>query len=145
MPSVINDWNCLSDEMKNAGTLSAFKYRLNIDKPSPNKLYFFGDRKTQIIHARLRNKCSSLNEHLYLKNIVQSPFCICGSVESTYHYFFECPFYRELRTSLNKDISSVTRVTLHVILYGDEDLHQTDKDKIFAAVHTYISRSRRFT
>ena len=70
LPSVINDWNCLSDEMKNAGTLSAFKYRLNIDKPSPNKLYFFGDRKTQIIHARLRNKCSSLNEHLYLKNIV---------------------------------------------------------------------------
>ena len=57
LPSVINDWNCLSDEMKNAGTLSACKYRLNIDKPSPNKLYFFGDRKTHIIHARLRNKC----------------------------------------------------------------------------------------
>ena len=38
----------------------------DIDKPNPNKLYFFEDRKTQIIHARLRNKCSSLNEHLYL-------------------------------------------------------------------------------
>ena len=70
LPSVINDWNCLSDEMKNSGTLSAFKYRLNIDKPSPSKLYFFGDRKTQIIHARLRNKCSRLNEHFYLKIIV---------------------------------------------------------------------------
>ena len=80
LPSVINDWNCLSDEMKNAGTLSAFKYRLNIDKPSPNKLYFFEDRKTHIIHARLRNKCSCLNEHLYLKNIVQSPCCICGAL-----------------------------------------------------------------
>ena len=124
---------------------NAFKYRLNIDKPSPNKLYFFGDRKTHIIRARLRNKCSRLNEHLYLKYIVQSPFCICGSVESTFHYFFECPFYRELRTSLNKDISSVTRVTLHVILYGDEDLHQSDNEKIFAAVHTNISQSRRFT
>ena len=145
MPSVINDWNCLSDEMKNAGTLSAFKYRLNIDKPSPIKLYFFGDRKTQIINARLRNKCSRLNEHLYLKNIFQSPFCICGSVESTYHYFFVCPFYRGLRSSLNEDISSVTRVTLNVILYGDEDLNQSDNEKIFAAVHTHISRSRRFT
>ena len=131
--------------MKNAGTLSAFKYRLNIDKPSVNKLYIFGDRKTQIIHARLRNKCRRLNEHLYLKNIVQSPFCIYGSVESTYHYFFECPFYRELRTSLNEDISLVTSVTLQVILYGDEDLHQSDNEKIFAAVYTYISRSRRFS
>ena len=131
---------------KKGGTLSAFKYRLNIDKPSPNKLYLFGDRKTQIIHARLRNKCSRLNEPLYLKNIVQSPFCICDSVESTYHYFIECLFYRELRTSLNEDIiSSVTRVTLHVILYGDEDLNQSDNEKIFAAIHTYISRSRRFT
>ena len=102
LPSAINDWNCLSDEMKNAGTLSAFKYRLNIDKPRPNKLYFFRDRKTQIIHARLYNMCSRLNEHLHLKNILQSPFCICGSIESTYHYFFESLFYRELRTSLNK-------------------------------------------
>ena len=66
-------------------------------------------------------------------------------LESTYHYFFECPFYRQLRSSLNKDISSVTRVTLHVILYGDEDLNQSDNEKILAAVHTYISRSRRFT
>ena len=62
-----------------------------------------------------------------------------------FFYFFECPFHRELRTSLNEDISSVTRVTLHVILYGDEDLNQSDNEKIFAAVHTYISRSRRFT
>ena len=41
-------WKKLSDEMKNARTLSAFKYRLNIDKPSPKKLYFFGDRKEKI-------------------------------------------------------------------------------------------------
>ena len=78
------------------------------------------------------------------KNIIQLPFCICGCVESTYHYFFECLFYRELRTSLNKDISSITRVTLHVILYGDEDLNQSNNEKIFAVVHTYISQSRRF-
>ena len=39
------------------------------------------------------------------------------------------PVYRELRTSLNEDTSSVTRVTLHVILYGDEDLHQSDNEK----------------
>ena len=61
--------NCLSDEINNVVILTAFKYRLNIDKLSLNKLYFFVDRKTQIMHARLRNKRkdSRLNEHFYLK------------------------------------------------------------------------------
>ena len=69
LPAVINDWNYLPDEIRNAESLSAFKYRLNLDKPIPNKLFFFGDRKMQVIHTRLRNRCSSLNEHLYLKKI----------------------------------------------------------------------------
>ena len=72
------------------------------------------------------------------KNIVQSPFCMCGSVESTYHYFFECPFYRELRTSLNEDICSVTRVTLHVILYSDEDLKDV-YDKFFQRTDFFLN------
>ena len=67
LPSVINDWNSLADDTKNAESLTAFKYRLNMDKPCPRRLYFFGERKIQVIHARLRNRCSSLNEHLYLK------------------------------------------------------------------------------
>ena len=87
LPAVINEWNNLPDEIKNAESLSSFKYRINVDKPIPRKLYFFGDRKMQVIHARLRNRCSSHNEHLYLKHLVESLLCRCGYIESTQHYF----------------------------------------------------------
>ena len=67
LPSVINDWNTLPDEIKNGESLTSFNYHLNLDKPAPRPLYFFGERKIQIIHARLRSMCSSLDQHLYLK------------------------------------------------------------------------------
>ena len=103
-------------------SLSSFKYRLNVDKPVPRKLYFFGDRKMQVIHARLRNRCSSLNEHLYLKHLVESALCRCGYVESTRHYFLECLFYRDFRQSLSHSISYTSTFNLQTILFGDESL-----------------------
>jgi hypothetical protein len=50
--------------------------------------YYTGSRLGQILHSRLRMQCSSLNQHLYRKNIVDSPNCICGSTQSTTHYLF---------------------------------------------------------
>ena len=41
IPAVINEWNNLPDEIKNAESLSSFNFRLNGDKPVPRKLYFF--------------------------------------------------------------------------------------------------------
>ena len=48
LPSVINDWNSLPDEIKNAESLTSFKYHLNLDKPAPRPLYFFGERKFRL-------------------------------------------------------------------------------------------------
>ena len=131
--------------MKNAESLTSFKYHLNLDKPAPRPLYFFGERKNQIIHARLHNRCSSLNQHLSLKNLVQSPLCMCGSIESTEHYFLKCPIYIEPRNHLNSNINEISRVSLRIILYGDESLSLHDNEIIFAAVHSYIRTSRRFS
>jgi hypothetical protein len=36
-------------------------------------------------------RSSSLSEHLYAKNIIDNPNCLCGEMESTYHYVFKCP------------------------------------------------------
>ena len=52
LPGVIDEWNSLPDENKIAESL----YRLTVDKPCPLRLYFFGERKIQIIHARLRTR-----------------------------------------------------------------------------------------
>ena len=88
LPAVIEEWNELPIEIRNEDSLSCFKYYLNRDKPSPNKLYFTGERKLQVIHTQIRNNCSSLNNHLFLKNIVDSPLCTCGGIESSEHFFF---------------------------------------------------------
>jgi hypothetical protein len=53
--------------------------------------YYTGSRLGQILHSRLRMQYSSLNQHLYRKNIVDSPNCICGLTESTTHYLFHSP------------------------------------------------------
>ena len=39
-------------------------------------------------HTCIRLECSSLNAHLYRKNIVPEPTCQCGGFESSYHFFF---------------------------------------------------------
>ena len=87
LPAVIEEWNELPIEIRN-DSLSCFKYYLNRDKPSPNKLYFIGERNLQVIHTQIRNKCSSINNHLFLKNIIDSPLCTCGGIETSEHFFF---------------------------------------------------------
>ena len=60
LPSVVDKWNLVPQELKNLESVSSFKHYLNIDNPNPNKLFLVGKRRFQIIHARLRNECSSL-------------------------------------------------------------------------------------
>ena len=100
LPSAVNAWNSLPQATRESDSLSSFKRLLNIDKPTPCKLYFYGERKMQIIHTRLRNNCSDLKQHLFWKNFVASTLCRCGEVESNTHYFFECRFYCNIRVIL---------------------------------------------
>ena len=102
LPSVIRDWNELPEEIRFSSSLGAFKYKLNRDVIMPSKFYFTGKRLGQIYHARLRTNFSSLNQHLFSKNIIDSPTCACGAVEGTctYHYLFVCNRFSHLRQSL---------------------------------------------
>ena len=79
-----------------------------------------------------------------MKKIVQSPLCTCGSVESTEHFFLQCPNYVNIRNQLNLTINDITRVSLRTILYGDESLSLFSNEIIFDAVHSYIRTSGRF-
>ena len=51
----------------------------------------------QIIHARLRMDCSSLNSDLI--HIVLSYSYHCGGFENVQHFFFTCPNYTVARES----------------------------------------------
>jgi hypothetical protein len=64
-------------------SINVFKSRLNLntihDKPT---FVYVGSRLGQIFHARIRMGCSALNSDLFRKNIVNSPHCTCGAIET---------------------------------------------------------------
>ena len=81
---------------------------------------------------------------LYLKNITDSPLCRCGTIENTYHFFFQCSYYTPQRVLLFDAISGYCEITLHLVLFGDTSLsHDTNKN-IFEQVQKYISDTKRF-
>ena len=82
-----------------SSSVATFKYQLNKDtqRRAPPKFFSAGSRLGQILHARIRMACGSLNSDLCRKNIVPSPSCACGGFESAYHFFFICPNYNVTR------------------------------------------------
>ena len=95
-PSVIRLWNELPRTTRNAEAVEEFENKLNrnsnIDKP--NKLYYIGDRRLAISHARLRMQCA------------------CNTAnEDAFHYLCECPRYRLYREELQMTVITLAPFT----------------------------------
>ena len=73
LPSSIRLWNDLTSDIRNNTPINSFRTYLNRNTLPANPVFFYGDRKSQILHIRLRLKCSSLNNHLFLKKISLTP------------------------------------------------------------------------
>lgn len=141
-PSTIRAWNDLSDSIKNAPSVASFKYRLNMNRRVPPKHFNVGTRWGQIMHARLRMGCSSLNSDLYRKNIVDSPSCSCGNFESAFHFFFKCPNYTTIRNRyLPNDLHNLN---IHQLLHGKTNATSSENEILFLQVQEFITNSRRF-
>ena len=144
LPSSIQHWNSLDIAVRNSPSLSSFKHNLTSERIQTSKHFYYGKRKTQILHTRLRTGCSGLKYDLFRKNIVESPFCTCGRNETTSHYFFECPKYIVLRAHLLNTVSNLCTPSLGVLLCGNLDLSNEANEEIFKAVHKFIDNSKRF-
>ena len=122
LPSTLKLWNSLPPEIKDCPSLSILKSRLTsrVDHDNVPKYYYYGPRLTQILHVRLRMRSSSLNEHLYIKNIIDSPNCFCGEIESTHHYLFKCPKYTRQRNSLFRKLLQLLNIrpSENLLLFG---------------------------
>ena len=141
-PSTIRTWNSLSDEIKSAPNVAAFKYCLNKNLRKPPGYFSCGTRMGQVLHARLRLECSSLNSHLYRKNIIESASCSCGGFESNYHYLFTCPKYANHR---NRYLPyNLQNYSTNDLLCGKENLSEHDNESLFLQVQEYIIKSGRF-
>ena len=96
IPSSIRLWNSLTDDLKDSSSLPTFKKHIiskfNISCVPP--YFIMGNRYTSVIHSRLRNYCSSLNNDLFRNYIRDNALCeLCGVIEDATHYFFHCIKY----------------------------------------------------
>ena len=105
LPPIVRDWNSLPSDIKNADTAVAFKSSLNKNNRFVPKHFYFGDRQLQILHTRLRTKCSSLNYDSFLRRLNDSPLCSCSDLENAEHFLLQCPFYQQQRLALIQSIS----------------------------------------
>jgi hypothetical protein len=138
------DWNDLPVDTREASTIEAFGYRLGKKEKVPSH-YYTGPRRGQIYHARLRLECSSLNAHLFVKNIVDSPECSCGAnIESTTHYLLECQNFAEERDTLFEEINDFVALPTDILLYGSETLTLQQNEWIFESTQRYILKTERF-
>ena len=137
LPSTLSDWNRLQED-----SIHSFKTPINSERPNHNPLFPFGERRSQIVHTRIRTNCSAFDEHLLMRNVVASPLCRCGLKESPFHYVIECQLYINIRAELLNTISMYSVPSAQTILYEDNILgYQTDPN-IADAVHTFIVNSK---
>jgi hypothetical protein len=78
--SVINLWNSLDNDTRNTRTSNSFKINLK-SKVVLAKIqghFLVGDRRHNILYARLRRSCSLLKYDLFRSNIITVSRCVCG-------------------------------------------------------------------
>jgi hypothetical protein len=147
IPSSIKLWNELDPNIRDSETLSLFKNKINklFENRQVPTFFKIGERTQSVYHARLRNRCSSLNADLYYNHLRDSPRCDCGfEVENAEHFFFVCKRYQIER----RDLFLATRVfhplSAHKLLFGNENLTDEENGLIFLEVQKYIKRTKRF-
>ena len=145
IPSTIRHWNRLPSAIRNSEDVDTFQRKLDRDKPKSNDLFYIGNRRLNILHARFRMGCSQLNYNMHKMGILSSPACSCGApVETSYHYFFECPNYVIHRNYLQLKVIPLAPFTLNTLLYGSNSCPKANNKIIFEATQNFISQSGRF-
>ena len=145
LPSTVRAWNSLPAEVKQSQTTHSFKYYFNKTKQLSRNIIILKNRKSQILHTRLRTNCSSLNRDLFLKGITDSSMCRCGSIENSQHFFFHCPYYQQQRNALLNVVSTYHRPALDLLLYGESSLSYDVNIILFENIHRFILNCKRFS
>lgn len=140
LPSTTRAFNDVSLSIRNAPSVSSFKRQLFSTSNNVPQYFYFGKRRYQILHTRLRTNCTSLSDALFIKNIVPSPLCTCGQREKVAH----CQMYNAVRAIMINTINQYCRVSLSTILFGNASLSDVMNENIFLAVLNYIEKSKRF-
>ena len=143
-PSIIREWTNLAQEIKDASSVASLKYQLKREtmNRAPPEYYSAGSRKgqIQILHARLRMQCSSVNADLYRKNIIPSPSCLCGDFESAHHFFYVCPQLTAVRERYLGD--AIRNHTAHELLCGKPEFTNNENVSLFLKVQDFMVKKK---
>ena len=144
IPSSVQLWNQQPEDIKSSRSVQLIKSNLQPQNNTKPNYYHIGTRLGQILHARLRMQCSSLNHHLFRKNIVNSPFCQCGA---TAHCLLHCPRHNATRLRYIHTINLPINLNTDLLLFGSTDFTNTLNTDIhvFLDVQKFIISSKRFT
>ena len=93
----------------------------------------------------MRNRCSNLNQDLYLIRQRDTGVCDCGSErEDAEHYFFKCHKYFHERRKLFRSTHRYHPLNLDTVLRSRDALYFEGIIAIFNSVHEYIRDTNRF-
>ena len=146
-PRMTRTWNNMDDRVKQITDSSSLRRHLNSTAGKKNSYYYLGSRKFQIIMSRIRMFCSDLALHLHEMHIIDNPLCSCGIIESSEHYFLDCPLFIHSRNILRNKLQSLNHdLNLDIILHGipqSNNINNSNKSIAFA-VDEYLSSTHRF-
>ena len=165
-PSNIREWNGLHCDVTSISSLSLFKLTLSrhLNAAMVNKtacpMFEFSFGFYGRILTQLKLDLSGLNEHLFVYNIIDNPFCpnCFECIENTMHYFLKCTSYAECRQDLLNVLQSCLvkcqlnniseKSTIDFILNGfnieNKNVYYLVNKELFAAVKTYMVLTKRF-
>ena len=146
IPKTICEWNELDNETKTVENSETFAQKLQSDIEIP-KWYFQGDRLSNTWHARLRMKCSKLNDDLYSHiHVVDEPTCSCGyRRETSKHYLLDCPLYTRERAQMLFDLEQIGfKPTVKNLLFGNPSYTDEVNCHGMDIVQQFIRTTERF-
>ena len=151
IPSTIRLWNNLDVSVRRLDSLAKFKSelkKLNTENTVVPKYFTFGPRKLNILLTQFRCSATFLNYDLYKVNIVLNPSCRCGAQrEDSFHFFFECPLYSDLRKSLFDGLvwlPECLNIDTELLTAGNSLLTNEQNEDVFKLTFEFIKKSKRF-
>ena len=90
--------------------------------------------------------CSVLNAHLFIKDLFESPNCICGITENVSHFLLDCPRHTTLRQQLFFSLLDIPKtISLNLLIFGLVNLNDEENNAVFKSVQSFIIKSKRCT
>ena len=144
LPSSVQEWNMLDDQVRNIESLALFKkhFHRNVLCNVHHIFKITGNRSNQIIHCKLRLGCSELNADKFDRFLQNFSTCNCGyHYEDALHYLFICPNYSFIRSTC---FFYVNGFDIQTVLRGNYSLSDDTNSNIIQSVHKYFTLTKRF-